>query len=97
MIDYTFESFFEILINFLIEGSSAGSKDVRIRCVQILSLYLKNATAVKDDLLSDIVEAMKIRMMDKNAQVRIQAVTILCRLQVLMLTRGAWKKKIMKN
>ena len=42
-----YDSFYSQLIQFLVDGSGAGNKDVRIRSVQILSLYLLNASSVR--------------------------------------------------
>ncbi|NWT83785.1 CND3 protein, partial [Lanius ludovicianus] len=76
--------FLNYVFKFLLESHNANSHAVRFRTCQLVNKILgsmpENAE-IDDDLFDKINEAMLIRLKDKFASVRIQAVLALSRLQ----------------
>ncbi|XP_070541488.1 condensin complex subunit 3-like [Ptychodera flava] len=72
------------LFNFFLESHGANSTAVRFRCCQMINKLLNQMgddAQIDDDLFDRIYDNMLVRLRDKKASVRVQAVTALARLQ----------------
>ncbi|KAI8986589.1 nuclear condensing complex subunit [Pilobolus umbonatus] len=73
--------FVEKLLRHLLRGFKAKSVSVRLRCCQIIALSISSMGEIDENLYQDLRTSLFERIKDKDASVRIQAVTALCRLQ----------------
>ncbi|GAA5817114.1 hypothetical protein MFLAVUS_010654 [Mucor flavus] len=69
------------LLRHLLKGFTAKANFVRTRCCQIIALSISSMGEIDEDLYQDLRTALFDRIIDKEASVRIQAATTLCRLQ----------------
>ncbi|KAI8066111.1 nuclear condensing complex subunit [Thamnidium elegans] len=69
------------LLRHLLKGFTAKGIFVRTRCCQIIALSISSMGEIDEDLYQDLRTALFDRIIDKEASVRIQAATTLCRLQ----------------
>ncbi|KAI9477970.1 MAG: nuclear condensing complex subunit [Benjaminiella poitrasii] len=73
--------FVESLIRHLFRGFSDSKVSVRIRCYQIIALCISSMGELDEDLYQDLKRNLFDGHIDKEASVRAQAATALCRLQ----------------
>ncbi|PWN30817.1 ARM repeat-containing protein [Jaminaea rosea] len=73
--------FVTILLKHAIKGFSAKNKNVRLRCCQTVALLVNGLESMDDDLYQVLLEALLIRIRDKEVPVRVQAVVALSKLQ----------------
>lgn len=73
--------FVAILLKHAIKGFSAKNKNVRLRCCQTVALLVNGLESMDDDLYQVLLEALLVRIRDKEVPVRVQAVIALSKLQ----------------
>ncbi|XP_077992118.1 condensin complex subunit 3-like [Glandiceps talaboti] len=78
------DNFLMILFNFFLASHEANCTAVRFRCCQMINKLLNlmgDDAQIDDDLFDRIYDNMLVRLKDKKASVRVQAVHALARLQ----------------
>ncbi|SAM01599.1 hypothetical protein [Absidia glauca] len=73
--------FVRVLMEHILRGLTAKALAVRLRCCQIIALSVSCLGELDEDLYQNLKTALFQRIKDKEAAVRIQAVTALSRLQ----------------
>lgn len=73
--------FVTILIRHLLRGFGAKNKNVRLRCCQTIALLINGLESIDDDLYETLKNALLIRLKDKEAPVRVQAIIAMAKLQ----------------
>ncbi|KAG2178793.1 hypothetical protein INT43_001639 [Umbelopsis isabellina] len=81
VIDTISSRFVEFLLTHLLKGITVKDKAVRLRCCQIIALSINSLGEIDEDLYQKLKKCLFERVRDKEASVRIQAVTALSRLQ----------------
>ncbi|CAO3677491.1 unnamed protein product [Umbelopsis vinacea] len=81
VIDTISSRFVEFLLTHLLKGITVKDKGVRLRCCQIIALSINSLGEIDEDLYQKLKRCLFERVRDKEASVRIQAVTALSRLQ----------------
>ncbi|GAB5588119.1 chromosome condensation complex Condensin [Umbelopsis nana] len=81
VIDTISSRFVEFLLTHLLRGITVKDKAVRLRCCQIIALSINSLGEIDEDLYQKLKRCLFERVRDKEAPVRIQAVTALSRLQ----------------
>ncbi|CAO3654330.1 unnamed protein product [Mucor fragilis] len=73
--------FVERLLKYLFQGFSDARATVRVRCCQIIALCISSMGELDEDLYQELKRHLFEGHIDREASVRAQAVTALCRLQ----------------
>ncbi|GAB2277719.1 hypothetical protein Dimus_012422 [Dionaea muscipula] len=76
------DAFLEELLQFLLNAASAASKTTRFRSCQLISeiiMRLPDDAEMSDELLDEVIESMKLRMVDKFPIIRTFSVRALSR------------------
>lgn len=79
--DTTATRFVNIMIKHALKGFAAKNKNVRLRCCQTIALLIHGLESMDDDLYQILLSALLIRIKDKEAPVRVQAIVALAKLQ----------------
>lgn len=79
--DTTATRFVNIMIKHALKGFAAKNKNVRLRCCQTIALLIHGLESMDDDLYQILLTALLIRIKDKEAPVRVQAIVALAKLQ----------------
>lgn len=73
--------FVAILLKHAIKGFPAKNKNVRLRCCQVVALLINGLESLDDDLYQVLLDALLVRIKDKESPVRVQAIVALAKLQ----------------
>jgi condensin complex subunit 3 len=73
--------FVSILIRHLLRGFAAKNKNVRLRCCQTTALLVNGLESMDDELYEQLKAAFTLRLRDREAPVRVQAIIGIAKLQ----------------
>ncbi|ORX55366.1 hypothetical protein BCR36DRAFT_347135 [Piromyces finnis] len=79
--DDTFTTrFVDSLFNYLLKGISSKNKVVRYRVCQLIALSLDNLTEMDDEMYQNLTSNLRLRAIEKDANIRVHAGIALSRL-----------------
>ncbi|OUM59090.1 hypothetical protein PIROE2DRAFT_47377, partial [Piromyces sp. E2] len=74
--------FIESLFNHLLKGISSKNKVVRYRVCQLIALSLDTLTEMDDEMYQNLINNLRLRVIEKDANIRVNAAIALSRLLV---------------